>query len=249
MKHRCRAGIAPRRLPVEATVADDAADDSAILERLVVLAPRTAAGENDPGIQAVIAHRLVPKTLSLSVSKPSSSNGSRLRPRPAPLWQGPARYRAGALGPSCGDVGDRRLHEAPVRHRAACATRSASTNPGGGCSENVRGLLRTEAQPYPTAPCRSPVRRLSRSDRRSRRAHGQYRGRRPSLRSPCRSIASTSIGISAFRRLPQMRFRCLPQNDYRLADRLVVDPPTGFRLRAARGGVAPQQPHRPVGPR
>ena len=38
--------------------------------------------------------------------------------------------------------------------------------------------------------------------------------------------------------------RCLPRHDYRLANRLVVDPPTGLRLRAARGGVAPRQPHR-----
>ena len=38
--------------------------------------------------------------------------------------------------------------------------------------------------------------------------------------------------------------RCLPQNDYRLADRLDVDQPTGLRHRAARGGVAPQPPHR-----
>ena len=77
-------------------------------------------------------------------------------------------------------------------------------------------------------------------------AHGEYRG------ADLRTESQVSV---PFHRLDQYRHqrlqafaadavRCLPQNDYRLANRLVVDPPTGLRLRAARGGVAPQQPHR-----
>ena len=79
-----------------------------------------------------------------------------------------------------------------------------------------------------------------------RRAHGEYRGTDLRIEShvpvpfhrldQCRQQRFQAFATDAVRRLPQ--------NDYRLADRLVVDPPTGLRRRAARGGVAPQQPHR-----
>ena len=102
------------------------------------------------------------------------------------------------------------------------------------------------AQPSDGAYCRSPCSRTWRSDRSivdALMASTAARISGPSLRCPCRSIASTNVGISAFRRLPQIRSDASHKNDYRLADRLVVDPPTGLRRRAARGGVAPQQPH------
>ena len=75
-----------------------------------------------------------------------------------------------------------------------------------------------------------------------RRAHGEYRGT---------DLRTESYVPVPFHRLDQCRYqrfqafatdavRCLPQNDYRFADRLVIDPPTGLRRRAARGGVAPR---------
>ena len=79
-----------------------------------------------------------------------------------------------------------------------------------------------------------------------RRAHGERRGA---------DLRTESQAPVPFHRLDQYRpqrlqafatdaVRCLPQNDDRLTDRLVVDPPTGLRLRAARASGAPQPPHR-----
>ena len=219
------------------------------------LVPRTAAGENDPGIPAIVAHRRVHENAVVVRVETEQFE----RQPPADLAQHLpeqglfAVQKRRALRPSCGDVGDsKRLHEAPVRHRTAMRDEVGLDEPRRRvvpvrerAHRNALADRRWRSRPTAlSAAClfadlaKRPVDR--------RRAHGQYRG------ADLRTESQVPV---PFHRLDQYRHqrlqafaadsvRCLPQNDYRLTDRLAVDPPTGLPLRAARGGVAPQQPHR-----
>ena len=219
------------------------------------LCQRTAAGEHDPGIPAVIAHRLVHENAVVVRVETEQFE----RQPPANLAQHLpeqglfAVQKRCALGPSCGDVGDsKRLHEAPVRHRAAMRDEVGLDEPRRRvvpvrerAHRNAAANRRWRRRPTaPPAASLFPDRAKRPVDR--RRAHGEYRGA---------DLRTESQMAVPFHRLDQRRYqrlqafatdsvRCLPQNDYCLTDRLVVDPPTGLPLRAACGGVAPQQPHR-----
>ncbi len=94
-----------------------------------------------------------------------------------------------------------------------CATRSASTNPGGGSSQpsNVRSATLRLTAAEGAALRRVAVRACRLMSRNARSMVAALidsrlvRTSSPSRRWPCRSIASTRIGTSGRSRLPQIR--------------------------------------------
>ena len=151
------------------------------------------------------------------MSKPNNSKGSSLRISPSTsLSRVCSRYRSGAhsVHPVAMSVTVSVCTKLPFATGPQCATRSASTNPGGGSSqsENVRtGMLLADRRwrSRPTAlPAACLFADLAKRPVDRRRAHGEYCG--ADLRAESQVPVpfhrlDQYVGISAFRRLPQMR--------------------------------------------
>src|SRR4051794_39108469 len=173
-------------------------------------------------------------TLSLSVSNPSRSKGSSLRSSVKTALSRPCcRTSNGphSVHPVAMPVKTSVCTKLPLAEGPLCATRSASTKPGGGSCQSAKvrtgtlrrtaedGAVRRRVPPPACARTESPVHR--------RRAHRQQTradlGSEPEMSVPLHRLNEN--GRQRFQPLAADPVRCLPEHDQRFADRLVIKAP------------------------
>src|SRR3954468_21312930 len=175
-------------------------------------------------------------TLSLSVSNPSRSEGSSLRSSVKTSLSRPCSRTSNgphSVHPVAMSVKTSVCTKLPLAEEPLCATKSASTKPGGGSCQSAKvrtGTLRRTAEEGAVRR-RMPLPACARTGRKARSmvaaliANRRVRTSTASWRGPCRSIASTENRRQRLQALAADPVRCLPEHDQRFADRLIVEAP------------------------
>src|SRR3954468_15370543 len=212
-------------------------------------------------------------TLSLSVSNPSRSKGSSLRSSVKTALSRPCSRTSNgphSVHPVAMSVKTSVCTKLPLAEGPLCATRSASTKPGGGSCQSAKvrtGTLRRTAEdgavrrrvPPPARarhelagrppPPPGPAAGL-RSHRTESPVHGR-RAHRQQARADLGSELEMPVALHRLHENGRQRFqalaadpvRRLPEHDQRLADRLIVEAPLRPWGRAPVGLSTPEHAH------